>query len=65
MENFLIKYNKEKTDYIIKLADYGIGKFQNLSIGIFSGLKGTGETMAPEILLNKTQTFESIVDIFS
>ena len=65
LENFLIKYNKEKTDYIIKLADYGIGKFQSLSIGIFSGLKGTGETMAPEILLNKTQTFESIVDIFS
>ena len=53
LENFLIKYNKEKTDYIIKLGDYGIGKFKNLSNGIFSGLKETGEAMAPEILLKK------------
>ena len=65
LENFLLKYNKEKTDYIIKLGDYGIGKFKNVSNGIFSGIKGSSETIAPEILLNKTQTYESIIDIFS
>ena len=51
LENILIKFtNKEKTDYIIKLCDYGFGKFTD---GIFSGLKGTFETVAPEILLKK------------
>ena len=66
LENFLIKFtNKEKTQYILKLGDYGIGKFKLESNGIYSGLKGTIETIAPEILLEKTKTYESIVDIFS
>ena len=66
LENFLIKFtNKEKTQYILKLGDYGIGKFKLESNGIYSGLKGTIETVAPEILLEKTKTYESIVDIFS
>ena len=63
LENILIKYtNDEKTDYIIKLCDYGIGKFKD---DIFSGLKGTFETVAPEILLNKINSYDNIVDIFS
>ena len=67
LENLLIKYkNKEKTDYIIKLGDYGIGKFKReFSNSNFSGLKGTLETVAPEILLDKTTRYENIVDIFS
>ena len=65
LENFLIKYNEEKTDYIIKLGDYGIGKFKGKSNGILSGLKGTIDTVAPEIILEKTQKYESKVDIFS
>jgi len=65
LENFLIKYNKEKTDYIIKLGDYGTGKFKGKSNGIFSGLKGTIDTVAPEIILEKTQKYESSVDMFS
>ena len=63
LDNFLIKYtNKEKTDYIIKLCDYGMGKFKD---GIFSGLKGTFETIPPEILLKKTSLYEDKLDIFS
>ena len=65
LENFLIKYNKEKTDYIIKLGDYGIGKFKYRTNGIYSGLKGTIDTIAPEIILEKTQKYESSVDMFS
>ena len=66
LENFLIKFtDKEKTKYILKLGDYGTGKFKLESNGIFSGLKGTIETVAPEIILQKTQKYESIVDIFS
>ena len=68
LENFLIKYiNKEKTKYIIKLGDYGIGKIKSTSVSniISSGKKGTDETMAPEILLEKTTIYESTVDIYS
>jgi hypothetical protein len=60
LENFLIKYNKEKTDYVIKLGDYGIGKFR-----IYSDLKGSFDTIAPEIILEKTKEYESSVDMFS
>ena len=65
LENLLIKYNNEKTDYLIKLGDYGLGKFKGKSNGIFSGLKGTPDTVAPEIVLEKAQKYESLVDIFS
>jgi len=65
LENLLIKYNNGKTDYIIKLGDYGIGKYKLQSNGIFSGLKGTIDTVAPEILLQKTKKYESSVDMFS
>ncbi len=39
-------------------------KFKNQSNGIFSGLKGSLDTVAPEILLQKTKTYENTVDIF-
>jgi hypothetical protein len=65
LENFLIKYNKEKTDYVIKLGDYGIGKFKYRTNGIYSGLKGTIDTIAPEIILEKTKEYKSSVDMFS
>jgi regulator of RNase E activity RraB len=64
LENFLIKYNKEKTDYVIKLGDYGIGKFKYKTNGIYSGLKGTIDTIAPEIILEKTKEYKSSVDIY-
>ena len=66
LKNFLIKYsNKEKTDFIAKLCDYGIGKFLNDKNYGFSGMKGTLETIAPEIYLSKTEEYKSSVDIFS
>jgi serine/threonine protein kinase len=66
LENFLIKYTDiKKNEYIIKLCDYGIGKFKNESNGLFSGIKGTPETISPEILLQKIEIYENIVDIFS
>ena len=62
-----MKYkNKEKTDYIIKLGDFGIEKFKReFTNSIFSGLKGTPTTAAPEILLEKKSSYDNIVDIFS
>ena len=66
LKNFLIKYiNEEKTEFIVKLADYGIGKFVNKENDIFSGIKGTLETIAPEICLSRTEKYEKSVDIFS
>jgi len=64
LENFLIKYI-DKGNYTIKLADYGISKFEKNSNSIFSGLKGTPETVAPEIILEKIKKYESSVDMFS
>ena len=63
----LIKFkSKEKTDYIIKLGDFGIGKFKKeFTNSIYSGLKGTLETVAPEVLLEKKSSYDNIVDIFS
>ena len=66
LKNFLIKYtNEQKTEYIIKLCDYGIGKFLDEKNSTFSGMKGTTETIAPEICLSKTQKYENSIDIFS
>lgn len=66
LENFLVKYvNPEKTEYKIKLCDYGISKFINKDNGIFSGIKGSEDTIAPEIRLQKIQNYQSNVDIFS
>ena len=66
LENFLVK--KTRTNLIIKLSDYGIGKFINKGNASLSGLKGTRETCAPEILLQEKTNFSkynSLVDIFS
>ena len=66
LENFLVKYiNSNKNDYIIKLSDYGISKINSLQSNNFSGFKGTIETIAPEIILQKTKKYENSVDIFS
>ena len=53
LENILVKYiNKEKTKYIVKLADYGISrKLKNLTNKLTN--IGTICTMAPEILKNE------------
>ena len=32
---------------------------------IFSGIKGSDDTIAPEIILEKTKTYENTADIFS
>jgi serine/threonine protein kinase len=66
LDNFLVKYiNTEKTKYKIKLCDYGISKFIKNDNGIFSGIKGSEDTIAPEISLQKIQNYQSNVDIFS
>ena len=66
LENFLVKYtNNEKTEYIIKLCDYGFSKYTKSNVGIYSGIKGNEQTICPEIALGKTEKYESIVDIFS
>ena len=66
LQNFLVKFtNEKKTQYNLKLSDYGIGTFRLETNGIFSGMKGSLETAAPEIILGKTKIYESIVDIFS
>ena len=59
LENFLVKYNNSnKNDYIIKLSDYGISKINSLQSNNFSGFKGTIETIAPEIILQKTKNMK-------
>ena len=66
LRNFLIKYtNDQKTEFIVKLCDYGIGKFLNDTNYNFSGMKGSVETIVPEIFLSKTQKYENNIDIFS
>ena len=66
LRNFLIKYtNDQKTEFIVKLCDYGIGKFLGDTNYNFSGMKGSVETIAPEIFLSKTQKYENNIDIFS
>ena len=66
LKNFLVKYvDKTKQKFIVKLSDYGIGKFLKNINSSFSGIKGTPETIAPEVLLSKVQKYENLVDIFS
>jgi len=68
LKNFLVKYlDKEKSKYIVKLSDYGIGKFLNKAnkANTFSGYKGTDEYMAPEMALGKTKEYKNNYDIFS
>ena len=66
LKNFLIKYtNEQKTEFIVKLCDYGIGKFLEEKNNIFTGIKGSTETIAPEICLSKTKKYDNIIDIFS
>ena len=65
LSNFLLKYtDSNKENFIIKLGDYGLGKFLNKD-KTFTGLKGTRETAAPEILLDKISKYENSVDMFS
>ena len=65
LSNLLLKYkDNNKENFIIKLGDYGLGKFLNKGKSI-TGLKGTPETAAPEIILEKISKYENSVDIFS
>ena len=65
LSNFLLKYtDSNKEDFIIKLGDYGLGKFLNKGKSI-TGLKGTPETAAPEIILEKISQYENSMDMFS
>jgi len=67
LKNLLVKYkDNNKQNFIVKIGDYGIGKFLDKSSSI-TGLKGTPETIAPEILLEKISKYdkENLVDIFS
>ena len=65
LSNILLKYkDSNKENIIIKLGDYGLGKFLNKSKSI-TGLKGSPETAAPEILLEKISNYENSVDMFS
>ena len=65
LKNLFLKYKDDnKQKFIVKLGDYGIGKFLNKSNSI-SGFKGSNETMAPEILLENISKYDNLVDIFS
>jgi len=64
LKNFLVKYKNNKEDFIVKLGDYGIGKLLNID-NKASGFKGTNETAAPKTILEKIESYENSVDIFS
>ena len=66
LENILVKYtNKEKNEFILKLTDYGIGKFINKTNDSSNVKCGTYDYIAPEILLKKVEKYDSSYDIFS
>ena len=53
LKNILVKYeNKEKTEYTLKLADYGINK-RLINVSKFYTSKGTLQYMAPEVIGGK------------
>ena len=59
LENILVKYiNKEKSDYIVKLTDYGVSK-QVSTTQICKTLAGTCLTMAPEVLEGDGENYDS------
>ena len=65
LSNLFVKYeDNNPEEFIVKLGDYGIGKFLNEDNSI-TGFMGTLETEAPEILLQKIIKYENSVDIFS
>ena len=65
LKNLLVKYkDNNEQNFIVKIGDYGIGKFLNESDSI-TGLKGSKVTAAPEILLEKISRYDNLVDIFS
>ena len=64
LQNFLVKYkNKEKTDYIVKLTDYGISKHLLSLSKKFSTKIGSMNMMAPEIL--KGEMYNEKCDLWS
>ena len=66
LENILVKYtNKEKNEFILKLTDYGIGKFIDRTNDSSNVKCGTYDYIAPEIFLNKVQKYDSSFDMFS
>ena len=59
LKNIMIKYlNKEKTEYEVKLSDYGFSKALDDNLITHTHL-GTPVTMAPEILSNKYYNFKA------
>ena len=66
LENILIKYiNKEKSDFIVKLTDYGVSK-QVSTTQICKSFTGTCLTMAPEVLEGKgEEEYDSKCDLWS
>ena len=64
LQNILVKYtNKEKTDYILKLSDFGISKHLLTFTKKLSTQIGTMNTMAPEVL--KGEKYNAKCDLWS
>ena len=65
-QNILVKYQNEndKTNYIIKLCDYGVSKKLEMTKGFLSRIVGTMNFMAPEILF-KNDKFDLKCDLWS
>jgi len=58
LQNILIKYNnKEKTDYTVKITDFGISKVYENNTN-FETFTGTLEYIAPEILKGKKYNYK-------
>ena len=59
LKNIMLKYlNNEKTEYEVKLSDYGFSKSLDENLITYTHL-GTPVTMAPEILSNKYYSFKA------
>ena len=65
-QNISVKYQNEndKTNYIIKLCDYGVSKKLEMTKGLLSRIVGTMNFMAPEIMF-KNDKFDLKCDLWS
>ena len=65
-QNILVKYQNEndKTNYIIKLCDYGVSKKLEMTKGLLSRIVGAMNFMAPEIMF-KNDKFDLKCDLWS
>ena len=67
LTNILVKYNEDKTNYTLKLTDYGVSKQKiDKLINKFKTKQiGTNEYMAPEVFFDDDKPYDERCDLWS